>query len=229
MATLRVSCSCGVLYHCLLQSFLHLLHSTLELHLLFGCGTAFVPISSWMKTLWSLWHDCAGPWFLHILQTVGLRFCGRVQSLHLRSCLVTEDGQFSLCVPHYKSLLVWPFRLYGISIALHFYLIPEMSANFSCPSQHSPSTLPTRSLLFPSPATPSLPSKSILALLPRKILVPTPPQYPNTPHPIPLSLPCYLASLGLWIIAWLSFTANIHLQLRTCHVCLSGSELPHSW
>ena len=51
MATLRVSCSCGVLYHCLLQSFLHLLHRTLELHLLFGCGTAFVPISSWMKTL----------------------------------------------------------------------------------------------------------------------------------------------------------------------------------
>ena len=108
MATLRVSCSCGVLYHCLLQSFLQLLHRTLELHLMFGCGTAFVPISSWMKTLWSLWHDCAGPWFLHILQTVGLRFCGRVQSLHLRSCLVTEDGQFSLCVPHYKSLLVWP-------------------------------------------------------------------------------------------------------------------------
>ena len=51
MATLRVSCCCGVLYHCLLQSFLHLLHRTLELHLLFGCGTAFVPISSWMKTL----------------------------------------------------------------------------------------------------------------------------------------------------------------------------------
>ena len=51
MATLRVSCSCGVLYHCLLQSFLHLLHRTLELHLMFGCGTAFVPISSWMKTL----------------------------------------------------------------------------------------------------------------------------------------------------------------------------------
>ena len=96
-----------------------------------------------------------------------------------------------------------------------------MSANFSCPSQHSPSTLPTRSLPFPSPATPSLPSKSILALLPRKILVPPPPQYPNTPYPIPLSLPCYLASLGLWIIAWLSFISNIHLQLRTCHVCLS--------
>ena len=51
MATLRVSCSCGVLYHCLLQSFLHLLHRTPELHLMFGCGTAFVPISSWMKTL----------------------------------------------------------------------------------------------------------------------------------------------------------------------------------
>ena len=50
---------------------------------------------------------------------------------------------------------------------------------------------------------------------------------PQYPHPIPLSLPCYLASLGLWIIAWLSFTANIHLQLRTCHFCLSGSGLPH--
>ena len=95
-----------------------------------------------------------------------------------------------------------------------------MSANFSCPSQHSPSTLPTRSLPFPSPATPSLPSKSILALLPRKILVPPTP-IPQYPPPYPFK-PSLLLSLSRSVdYSMIILTANIHLQLRTCHVCLS--------
>jgi hypothetical protein len=41
----------------------------------------------------------------------------------------------------------------------------------------------------------------------------------------PLVPPCYLTSLGLWIVAWLSFTLQL---VRTHHVCLSGSGSPPS-
>lgn len=66
------------------------------------------------------------------------------QFLHCRLCLVPEDGQFMLFNPSTRSLYQdHPHRFQGVSIALCFYLIPEMPLNFSHQSQY-----------FPSPSTP---------------------------------------------------------------------------
>lgn len=44
----------------------------------------------------------------------------------------------------------------------------------------------------------------------------------------PLESSLLLSPLGLWIAAWLSFIAKIHLEMSAYHVCLSEPELSHS-
>ena len=99
------------------------------------------------------------------------------------------------------------------------YRMHPSPPNSGCLSQYSLPPSFTH-LSDPSCSYPRLhpvpPAKSILLPLSREI------------H-ISLSNPCYLASLGLWIVAWLSFTFPVtHLQVGTNHVCLSDSGLPHS-
>lgn len=94
----------------------------------------------------------------------------------------------------------YPNRFLGISITLS---LPNCPLIVSL-STHSIHPLWTRSLLFMSPHVPSPPAISILV-----------PQLRET-HTFAsrASFLCYLASLGLWILPWLSFTSKATLTKK---------------
>lgn len=134
------------------------------------------------------------------------------QSFHWKTWLVIEDGWFRLNISHYQCGLFsgHHYGLLKVSLALSFYLstqMPEILVFF-------PNTLPLFSLPDPSFSHPYLATVQnlfILCLLPREI-------HASLLHP-----PCYLFSLDLYIVAWLSFT----LDLMSTHKYIHLKYFPH--
>lgn len=86
-------------------------------------------------------------------------------------------------------------------MALGVYLIPEMLPDSSCLSQYcllpfSPNLIPSVSIQYPHLDSSPIQGQHLFYFtFTVRIL-----------SPLPLSPHCYLASLGLWIVTWFSFT-----------------------
>lgn len=121
-------------------------------------------------------------------------FLGRLvsPSLHWKYCLATGGDRFRLHIPsvsqsHFNRLPEPPCSLVsGLSKSPELIFILSHNQLSPYPSQH------LLFILFPSP--PHLPPRRLFYFL---FLF----------KPLPLGPPCYLASLGLCIVAWLSCTS----------------------
>lgn len=140
--------------------------------------------------------------------------------------LVTRDGQLGSVSP-----IIWQFPLHLLlhmyalqdtSTVLGFHMTPQMTINLSC---LSPYFLPcpllsswsSCSLLF-QPHHPSI--TIVFPFLMRSLCATAPPPNPLLYPTLCAPMECSLAITDL--------TANVHTQVKTCHIVLSKSELAHS-
>ena len=111
-----------------------------------------------------------------------------------------------------------PCRFMGVSCAISFYLSPKFPP-FPVISLSNTLLYPTHLLMLPSTPAPNLPSTLIL-LFPLLMEI-------HAFLPWALQLPSRFGAGGGSMVI-LCFTANNHLWVSTCHVCLYSSGLPDS-
>lgn len=144
--------------------------------------------------------------------------------------LITRKGQYRHNL-HYCSEFSWwtSLQITGYFTSTEFHpnyimthlfhcshLLSILQIDHTCPSISLP-IFPPLSLLYPAPV---YPGELIYFPFPIQSRCPSQSSY------------CYINSLELMITIWLSFTLHLMSPYKPCaliyHVCLSGSELPHS-